>query len=260
MYYPAHRPQLTGIATASVDCGVRATQMGLDWISKGKVIRSVKAIREVMGDQDTTNYDDWDRVFDELGGVTLGFSGEKTNQWARARDHMNEGGAVIWAVHYGKLRRSMPAKTGSLTFDGYHAILTIGNRRRDGVRQWRDFDSLLDGRYKGCPNGAVWAPAHKLRDAALAVGREVSGIDKVYALLLHRDPSVDGIEPGDLLPNNSITLADIIAELNEVQTTVEDTRLGRTIDALEELVGITANPEADETTPVADGVSVSEGS
>lgn len=257
MYYPTHRPQLTGIATESVDCGVRATQMGLDWLSKGKVIRSVKKIREIMNDQGTTNYTDWDRVIDKLGGDTMGFSGEKTNSWQRSRDHMNGGGAVIYAVDYGKLRRTVPNKTGSKTFNGYHAILTVGSRKRDGVRQWRSFDSLLDGRYRGCPNGPVWVPAGKIRESALQVGREVARTDKVYALLLHRDPSVEPIESGDLLPEGGLTLGDIIAELNDIQADMQDTRLGRTIDDLEDLVGITANPEADEDTPVDDGVTVS---
>ncbi len=262
MYYPTHRPQLTGIATAGVDCGVRATQMGLAWLSKGKVILSVKQIRAVMKDQDQTNYADWDRVIDALGGRTLGFSGEKTNDAAHAREHMEDGGAsggaVIWAVDYGKLRRAMPAKTGSLTFNGYHAILTVGSRdTKRKPPEWRDFDSLLDGRYRGCPNGPVWAPRGKILDAAKEVGRKEVGRPDVYAVLLHRDPTLAGIEAGDLIPDGGgITLGDIVSDLHEVQGVSPDPDLAQVIDDLEAVIGITGNPEADEDTPVESGIAI----
>ena len=66
MYYPTHRPQLTGIGTEAFDCGVRVTQMGVDWLSKGAVVPSVRAIRTIMDDDDATNYEQWDEVFDRL--------------------------------------------------------------------------------------------------------------------------------------------------------------------------------------------------
>jgi hypothetical protein len=223
--------------------------MGLDWLSKGKVIRSVAKIRKVMGDDDATNYDNWDQVIDQLGGATLGFSGEKTNDWQRVRDFVNNGGAAILAVDYGVYRRSMQNKSGSLTFNGYHAILFAGSRVRNGTRHWRSFDSLLDGRYRGSPNGPVWVPQSKVRAASeAALG--------TFAVLLHRDPSVGGIEPGDLLPSGGVSLADVLSDLNDVYTEDPSPGLARSIDDLEALLGITGNPEADVTTAVEAGVRV----
>ena len=250
MYYPTHRPQLTGVPTESVDCGVRATQMALDWLSKGKVIRSVKRIRELgkMGNG-PTNYNEWDTVIDTLGGKYLGFSGEQTNNIERAKDHMNSGGAVIWAVDYGDFRKRMQAKAGSLTFNGYHAILTVGSRNNDGVRQWRSFDSLLDGRYRGCPNGPVWVPQWKFIKSVEAVGQ-------VYAVLLHRDSSISPIEPGDLLPGTGVNLADVLSELNDLYGYEPSVALSHIIDDLETLLGVTGNPEADASSYVISGVKV----
>lgn len=261
MYYPTHRPQLTGIPTASVDCGVRATQMGLDWLSKGAVTRSVKAIRDVMGDQDATNYVQWDKVIDGLGGKTLGFSGQKTNDADLAKSHMSDGGAVIWAVHYGTLRKLMQAKCGSLTFNDYHAILTAGRRTRDGQGQWRDFDSLLDGRYQGCPNGPVWAPQWKLLKSAQEVGRREAGNkNAVFAVLLHRDPNVDPTEPGDMLPDAGFNLSDIVSDYIDATELVTEAKAKRQLVGLNSdllrLIGLTGNPEADVSTLVKAGIVV----
>jgi hypothetical protein len=263
MYYPTFRPQLTGVPTQGVDCGVRATQMMLDWLSKGKVIRSVKAIREAMGDQDETNYTQWDMVIDQLGGQTLGFSGETTNSYERAEDHMNRGGAVIWAVHYGTMRAKARSKVGSPSFSGYHAILTIGSRMRE-QRQWRSFDSLLDGRYLGCPQGPIWVPAWVIRTAAQEVGAREAGSRKtVYALLGHRSPDIIGTEPGDLLPGQGMTLSDVLVELRDIYAGASgDTKLdlAALIEDYEALLGVTGNPEADISTRVEPGIALEGGS
>jgi len=250
MYYPTHRPQLTGISTQSVDCGVRSTQMGLDWLSKGEVIRSVKVIRDLGGMGDgATNYYEWDKVIDILGGSTLGFSGEKTNDWQRTVDHLKAGGAVIYAVDYGQYRKSMQSKSGSLTFDGAHAILMIGQRVKNGVKQTRSFDSLLDGRYAGCPNGPVWVPQWKVKQSVQALGA-------VYALLLHRDPNVDNNDPGDLLPNPGVSLSDILSELSDIQDSNPMPELEEVITDLETILGITRNPEADVSSSVEPGIGL----
>lgn len=260
MYYPTLRIQLTGIDTEHVDCGVRATQEAIDWLSKGSVSVSVKQIRAIMGDQDATNYTQWDEVIDRLGGKTLGFSGERTNDWQRTKDHIRADGAAIIAVDYGKYRRSMPNKSGSLTFDDYHAILFVNDRKANGGTETRSFDSLLDGRYRGCPNGPVWVPFYKVRAAAELVGKQETGKDSVYAVLLHRDPSVAGTEPGDLLPEAGTTLSDVLSDMRDVATMMESgpakASLGSTIETFEDLIGVTGNPEADSTTPVEAGVKV----
>lgn len=257
MYYPSHRPQLTGVPTESVDCGVRATQMGLDWLSKGSVIRSVAKIRELGGmGSGPTNYFEWDEVIDKLGGRTEGFSGEKSNSWDRAAGHMNDGGAIIVAVDYGEYRSRMQSKSGSLTFDGAHAILFAGSRSVKGQQQWRSFDSLLDGRYRGCPNGPVWVPQWKVRKAMEALGA-------VFTLLLHRDPGVEDNEPGDLLPAGGITLSDILSDLIDISSSCDDRaakqELDVTISGMAKLLGVIANPEADASTRVSAGISVEGG-
>lgn len=260
MYYPTLRPQLTGIATESYDCGVRATQMAINWLSKGALEPSVKAIRKVMDDQDETNYYQWDEVIDRLGSTTFGFSGEKTNDWNRVKAHLMDDGAAILAVDYGTYRRSMQSKSGSLTFDGFHAILFVNDRKANSGRQTRSFDSLLDGRYRGCPNSPVWVPFWKVRAAAEEVGRKEAGTAKVYAVLLHRDPSVSGTEPGDLLPEVGTTLSDILSDMRDVLDLMESGQAmaaqRATIEQFEDLIGVASNPEANEGTPVAAGVKV----
>jgi len=266
MYWPRHRPQLTGISTASVDCGVRSTQMGLDALTEGRVIRSVPTIRDIGGMGDgPTNYYEWDEVFDELGGRTLGFSGQKSNDWDAAKAHLRNDGWVILAVDYGVYRRSMQAKSGSLTFDGYHAILFGGDRKPDNVRLTRSFDSLLDGRYRGCPDGPVWVPHWKVRGAATKVGDREGLPGGIFAVLLQPDAVVEPGDPGAPLPVPPafLSLPDILSDLSEVvgmtsEPDVQD-RVGQTVDSLRLLLGLQGNPEADAATPVAAGINVTEG-
>lgn len=218
MYYPTFRKQLTSIATASVDCGVRSTQMGLDWLSKGNVIRGVAKIREIGGmGNGPTNYYEWDTVIDELGGKTEGFKGVKTNSWDEVKEHLMNDGAAILAVDYGAYRSSMQAKSGSLTFNGYHAILFIGHRRRSGQNQTRSFDSLLDGRYQGCPSGPVWVPFWKVRSAAEVVGRKEGATGSIFAVNLYRDAAVAPIDPGDIIvPPDAPSILDVITDIRQL--------------------------------------------
>lgn len=266
MYWPRHRPQLTGIPTESVDCGVRTTQMLLDALSEGDVTRNVSTIRAVgqMGDG-PTNYYEWDRVLDVLGGRTEGFSGEKVNDWDAVKQHLRNGGWVGIAVHYGTLRSIMPAKVGSLTFNGYHAIALGGDKKSGDTRMTRSFDSLLDGRYLGCPDGPVWVPHWKVRKAAEAVGNREGIPGGVFAVLGHPDKVIEPTDPGAPLdvPAGFSTLPDILSDLAEVvgmtsEADVQD-RVIDTIDSLRLLLGLQGNPEADADTPVDSGISVTEG-
>lgn len=257
MYYPTHRPQLkAGIPTASVDCGVRSTQMGLDWVSMGEVQRSVSTIREIGGmGVGPTNYYEWDTVIDELGGKTLGFAGVKTNSWDDVKGHLNNEGASIVAVDYGVYRSSMQSKSGSLTFNGYHAILFIGKRRRSDTNQTRSFDSLLDGRYRGCPNGPVWVPFWKVRAAAETVGRKEGAGNSVFAVNLFRDADVAPTDPGDIIvPPDAPSILDVITDIGQLgedmKVPVDDI-----IDDLMKVVGI--QPGGDlEGDFIASGIKV----
>lgn len=260
MYLPNFRHQLTGIATQHVDCGTRVTQMGLDWLTKGALRMSIAKIREAMDDQDQTNYQQWDALIDTLGGLTYGFRGVKTNRFADVRDHLAAQGAVMWTSDYAKERKLMQGKCGSLTFGGYHAELLAGLRQRDGSNETLKLDPLNDGRYKGCPNGKVWVPLWKARESGFSVGQKEAGQDKVYAVLLFRDTTVAPVEPGDLLPESGMSLSDIYAETVEIVAEMPDcpqkAELDTLADDLATIIGITANPEADETTPVESGIIV----
>lgn len=256
MYWPTHRPQLTGGPTASVDCGVRATQMGIDAVSGGKVIRSVPAIRKVMGDQGQTNYAQWDAYIDQLGGKTLGFGAVKTNAIEVVKGNLAGGGFSIVAVDYGKYRRSMQSKAGSLTFDGFHAILFGGWRKRDGVRQVRSFDSLLDGRYQGCPQGPVWVPFAKVMKSMESVGLAEVGSPTSFAVNLYRDAKIAPIDLGDVLPGNDApsTLIDVLSDLYALGKP----GLADTIDDIERIIGITAKTDSDAGTVVLSGIKIRE--
>lgn len=263
MYWPRHRPQLTGIDTESVDCGARATQMALDALSNGEVMRSIPTIRRLgkMGDE-PTNYVEWDRVIDVLGGKTEGFSGEKSNDWDAANEHLLNDGFVIIATDYGVRRRMAPSKVGSLTFSGFHAELVGGARTRNGGKESRTFDSLLDGRYRGCPDGPVWLPKWKLRAAAEAVGTKVK-TGGVFAVLLHPDKVIEPGDPGAPLevPEGFQTLPDILSDLMDIALDDDapaDVRAqaATSVESLRILLGLRGNPEADVKTTVKSGINV----
>jgi hypothetical protein len=257
MWYPKLRTQLkSNVPTASVDCGVRATQMGIEWLSKGDQIPSVSKIRDVGGmGSGPTNYYEWDTVIDELGGRKLGYQGVKTNSWDEVKDHLMNDGAAIVAVDYGEYRRLMQAKSGSLTFSGYHAILFVNSRRRDNTNQTRSFDSLLDGRYKGCPSSPVWVPHYKVRKSAEAVGRKEAGSPVIYAVNLFRDPAVAPIDPGDvIIPPDAPSILDVITDINQLGNDM-DVPVDGIVDDLLSLVGVTPGGEL-EGDYIASGIKV----
>ena len=248
-YWPRHRPQLTGISTASVDCGVRATQMAIDDASRGKLVPGVARIRKAMDDQDTTNAGDWEVAIDTLGAPHE-VRAVQTDVPRKVEEHLKAGMGAILAVDYGKLRQLAPRKTGSETFAGYHAIFVKGWKKGDQVRS---FDALLDGRYKGCPDGPVWLPWRKLRTSALEVGRREAQADRIYAVLVYPRDKVGGIEiPPDEEP---MSLTDILSDLYELRDEAPNTALAisRLIAGLEAIIG-TGNPEADQDTQVSEGV------
>jgi hypothetical protein len=240
-----------------VDCGVRATQMGLDAITDGRVVPSVARIREIMGDQDETNYSQWDLAIDTLGSKNnRGFAASKTNSILDIQRHLRGGGFAILAVDYGKYRRSMQAKSGSLSFNGYHGILFGGWRKKNGVFQTRSFDSLLDGRYMGCPKGPVWVPFGKVRQAAEVVGKKETGSPVVFGLNLYRDATIAPTDPGDILPSPDApsTFIDILSDLYAMA----DPRLTGTIEDIESMLGVTVSTTADAGTTVIAGIALKE--
>jgi hypothetical protein len=233
-------PQLkAGIPTAAVDCGVRATQSGLYWLSKGQFSPGVSRIREVgaMG-TGPTNYGHWDTVIDTLGGERGGWKGVKTNSLIDFRKHLLSGGAAIAAVDYGWYRRAMPGKAGSKTFDGYHGITFVQSFKKDGKVFTTSTDSLLDGRYQGCPSGPVSVPLDK-------VGTSMTKVGNIYAVLLFRDATVAPIEKGELLTDEGPTsLADVLSDLYSALGVTNNTTLRNAIREFEAIMGFSYDPTA----------------
>ena len=250
-YWPKFQSQLrAGIPTASVDCGVRSTQMAIDNATTGAKVPGVKRIREVGGmGTGPTNYYEWDKAVDILG-ASQDVAGAKTNKIEEVVRHLRRGLGVVLAVHYGRLRRLAPAKTGSETFNGYHAIFLKG--WRSDPNRVRMFDPLNDGRYRGCPKGPVWMPFNKLRDASTRIGDEQNLPGRVFALLVADRQDIDGLDPTDPLPEpvppeEWDDLYNILLDLREVADEVENLDLDRAITSLSSNLGVETDGEDDAT-------------
>lgn len=253
MYFPSHYPQLTNIVTAAVDCGARATQTAIDWLTKGEFVPSIKRIRNVMGDKDETNYTQWDSAIDRLASG-YDASATLTNDPMVIATHIKNGGGVIVAIHYGVWDRIARALSGSHTFKGYHAVFYVGWKSKN--LKTRSYDSLYDGRFEGCPKGPQWVTLSKVMKAARAVGNSTM---TVYGVLLHRQADIVGPEDGGLASGGS--LIDVLIDMYEAreesksQSTIE--QLTSMIETLEALIGVEQrNPEADETTEVREGLRI----
>lgn len=269
MSSPQHQTQLTGIATQSVDCGVRSTSMAIDWATGGLKRPPVKILRQRMGKvltsstalKDlTTSPSDWKRAIEsydtpaELGGKYEGLSGRlfEGGSWSDVAEHLERGRLAILAVDYGVYRRLMPARSGSRTFDGYHAIPFKG--LRDGTTT--SFDSLLDGRYRGCPKGPIRVPIGKVREATLVVGRQEVGRNSVFGYLPNRATNVgSGVVIPE--PEETSTLASILAGMYELHdgldaaAAADRADLAELIDDLESLIGPYQGQAQDDDEPEA---------
>lgn len=217
-----HYPQLDGSRTQSVNCGVSSTRTAVTWATRGLVRPTVNQTRTRMGYRPaalkTTNPTDWARAITsydtpaELRGryERLTATALVARPWAQVAAHLAAGKLVIVAVHYGIYRRLMPARSGSRTFSGYHAIPLLGK----GLRPV-SYDPLLDGRYKGCPKGPVPVPIVRVCQAAEAVGTQEVGHPAVYACLVERAVRVgSGVDIPE--PDEPVTLGGILADLREL--------------------------------------------
>jgi len=236
------QPQLTGIATESVDCGVRATSMAIDWATHGLKVPPVKVLRTRMGKTDVvpTNPGDWYTAITsydtapELGGQYERLTASKLEaaEPSLILSHLRRHKAAVVAVDYGLYRRLLPRKSGSESFDGLHGILFTGYK--DGmVTSW---DSLLDGRYAGCPDGPVRVPWADARDAAMKAGATVGHPGKVYAVLVNPATKLGG---GVILPpvDEPPSLTSILADLRALNDDLQLADLSDSIADLESLIG-----------------------
>jgi hypothetical protein len=212
-YQPQHQPQLgRGSPTESTDCGPRSTQMGLDDGSKGKVKPGPAPQREFLQDWNETNILQLDGVIDHFG-ARAGVSSTYTNSLTALTNHLKKGLGAVVATHYGVLRRLAPAKTGSETFNGGHALFIRGLwKRSDGVWVTNDWDPLNDGRYRGCPKGKVQMKWSAMKRALNAI----TPSDNIFANLIYPDQYDGGIEPDPTLPDpDQPTLFSLLADLRE---------------------------------------------
>lgn len=246
-----HQTQLTGIPTQSVDCGTRTTSMGIDWMTNGVKVPSIKIVRTRMGAAEvwkpgadlsklTTNPNDWARCiesFDTAAELERKFEPPLTGRivsagsWSDIDGHLDDGKLVLAVVHYGIWRRLMPRKSGSKTFSGYHAIPLLP-RRGDTI----SYDPLLDGRYTGCPRGPVAVGIGKVREAMEAVGVKEGVGKRVYAYLPEKATALGGVPVPPPAPEEpDITLASILADMYELLDAGQ--KVQGVIDDLEALIG-----------------------
>lgn len=237
-YNPQHQPQLgRGSPTESTDCGPRATQTALDDASKGARKPGPAAQRKFLKDWNETNILQLDGVIDHFG-AGVGVYSEYTNSLTRLSNHLKQGLGAVVAVHYGVLRREAPAKTGSKTFNGGHALFLRGLwKRSDGSWVTNDWDSLNDGRYRGCPKGKVQMPWSKLKKGLNAI----TPSSNIFANLVFPDVSGGGVEPGPVVPEpEPVNLFSLLADLRESLGDEHPTVLD-----LESLLGIDQLPNED---------------
>lgn len=252
-YWPRHQPQLGRGPTSSFDCGPRAFQTAMDDATEGRIRPGPEKTRAILRDKDETNYSQWDEVADQLG-ARFGIRGDSTNDIDALRDHLKRGGGAVVAVDYGVLRRAAPAKTGSESFNGGHALFLKGWRKQNGVRVTRDYDSLNDGRYLGCPKGPVWMQWNRLKRAMLALSSE----GNVFVTLIIRPKDIaSGYEPHDLLPaiDNAQSLFSVLADLREAADDIScDVCLDGAIAELEAVIGLDQLDDDDQAT-IADTIT-----
>jgi len=216
---------------------------------------------------DWTNASEWERAVDsydtrkELARKwdRLTASRVEAGDWELVEEHVRTNEAVVIAVDYGVLRRKAPRKTGSESFDGYHSVTIVG-RKTNKPALWRDYDSLNDGRYRGCPRGPVFMPRGVLKEAALQVGREVVGRPVVWAILVNKAERIeDGVDitiPEPVVEPDLVTMGSVLADLYEFRDTLEDPKMvdqaQKLIDDYEAILGI----EGDELDVPTAGVSI----
>lgn len=241
-YLPTFQPQLGRTPTAGEDCGVRATQMAIDWATSGLRVPTVKRLRERMGTPSGgTNPSDWEQAITsydtpiELGGDIKPLKCERFSgdgDWSKFVAHLKNGHGAALAVQYGTYTDLMPTKSGSSAFRGNHAIFFLGTREKRGDLQFLAWDPLLDGRRVGIPKGPVWVDAYKVKRAA----NDVSGAGW-WGILMHR--AKGAVPPYINEPKPSIwsVLTDLYELRDILSGDPEEDRVTGIIDDLEELVG-----------------------
>lgn len=188
-YLPKHQTQLgrgtpvPGAMRGSLDCGVRAVQMGVDKVTHGEKVPTVPDIRKRMGESGPrpTSILDAQRAVESYVRIKGRKPLRYLVRWTieGVRDAVRRGRMVQVAIDYGVFNRLM-ARTGDPGFTGGHSIDILGQRQRRGRLWWLLWDALDDQRRPGIPKGPRWVPAVHIISAAEAFaggpGRAQAGV------------------------------------------------------------------------------------
>lgn len=172
---PKHQPQLgrgtpvPGKTRGSRDCGPRAIQVGIDFLTQGDLVPSIDEIRKRMGKSGakTTSTTDAERCVDsydtemrKFDRAPLRYERVRGAKYIpRLEDAVGRGNYIHFAIDYGAFNKALKSKTGDPNFTGGHSVGVLGFRTRKGHGQeWLLWDSLDDHRRSGIPQGPRWVP------------------------------------------------------------------------------------------------------
>ena len=193
-YHPTFKKQLTSAPTAAYDCGVMSVRHAIDYATTGAIKSSRTTIRDLMGKPQPvgTNMSDWLRAVEKTkvpqGALPLK-AVRKRLLWDEVESRLKTGQPVLAGVDYAKHRAVCSSSVvGSTTFTGLHALF-LENMKKGDDGQWRVrvYDPLCDGRYKGCPQGAVKIKPKHLADSMREYEKALGNHDDLLTVVLVRE-------------------------------------------------------------------------
>lgn len=165
-YVPKLQAQLNGSKTAGEDCVVRASSTGVDWATLGHKVPTVSDFRKRARNASTgltteeahralVSYDSPAETGGRTDIAAYRFLRQPVGE---LRERVKAGKwAVLW-LSYAVVNDRRPDLSGDPRFRGAHAVGVLGQRVREGVVEWRVWDSLADGRRRGIAKGPDWWP------------------------------------------------------------------------------------------------------
>jgi len=190
-YRPAFSKQLNGNGATPVpgktdgamDCGPRAAQHGIRYLTRGEVSPAIREIRKrgnVPGPQLTN-------IYDLQRAVESYTPRGRTPLRLFIKDHVgdikgavNAGKAALICIDYGTFNR-LAAKTGDPNYMKGHSVMVTDERQYEGEVEWLLYDSLDDARRKGIAGpGPRWVDrsilVRSMEAFAKADGRCYAGV------------------------------------------------------------------------------------
>jgi hypothetical protein len=184
---PKHQPQLgrgtavPGGTRGSYDCGPRAVQVGIDYLTQGALVPAIDEIRRRMqkpGPKTTSTYDaercvdSYDSEMKRYKRASLRYERVTGSKYLpRIEDAIGRGDYVHFAINYGKFNDLMRRRTGDPDYRKGHSVGVLGMRYRKGSGiQYLLWDSLDDHRNPSIPQGPRWVPKAAVIGAWKAFG------------------------------------------------------------------------------------------